>query len=79
MTRNTTAIPHPVRRIASTTALAVALAIPLALAPVLTTPAHAFFGGFGRIVYDPTNHAENLLTAARSLEQINNQIASLQN
>ena len=35
--------------------------------------------GFGRIVYDPTNHAENLLTAARTLEQINNQIAQLQN
>jgi P-type conjugative transfer protein TrbJ len=46
---------------------------------VFTTPAHAFFGGFGRIVYDPTNHAENLLTAARTLEQINNQITSLQN
>lgn len=57
--------------------LALALATPLA--PVLTTPAHAFFGGFGGIVYDPTNHAENLLTAARSLEQINNQIAQLQN
>ena len=57
--------------------LALALATPLA--PVLTTPAHAFFGGFGRIVYDPTNHAENLLTAARFLEQINNQIAQLQN
>lgn len=42
-------------------------------------PAHAFFGGFGGIVYDPTNHAENLLTAARTLEQINNQIAQLQN
>ncbi|KGJ10060.1 P-type conjugative transfer protein TrbJ [Paracoccus versutus] len=66
-------------RVASTAALALALAAPLALAPILTTPAHAFFGGFGRIVYDPTNHAENLLTAARTLEQINNQIASLQN
>jgi P-type conjugative transfer protein TrbJ len=66
-------------RVASTAALALALAAPLALAPILTTPAHAFFGGFGRIVYDPTNHAENLLTAARTLEQIDNQIASLQN
>ena len=56
-----------------------ALALVTPLAPVLTTPAHAFFGGFGGIVYDPTNHAENLLTAARSLEQINNQIAQLQN
>lgn len=75
MTRNT----RPILRMANATALAVALAAPMALAPVFTTPAHAFFGGFSGIVYDPTNHAENLLTAARTLEQINNQIASLQN
>ena len=66
-------------RVAGASAHALALAAPLALAPVFTAPAHAFFGGFGRIVYDPTNHAENLLTAARTLEQINNQITSLQN
>ncbi|KGJ08588.1 P-type conjugative transfer protein TrbJ [Paracoccus versutus] len=66
-------------RVVGTSLLALTLAAPLALAPILATPAHAFFGGFGRIVYDPTNHAENLLTAARTLEQINNQIASLQN
>lgn len=65
-------------RIASASALALALTAPLALTPMFTTPAHAFFG-IGRIVYDPTNHAENLLTAARTLEQINNQITSLQN
>ena len=51
----------------------------IALSPVTAPPAHALFGGFGGIVYDPTNHAENLLTAARTLEQINNQIAQLQN
>ena len=67
-----------ITRMASASALALALAAPLALAPMFTTPAHAFFG-IGRIVYDPTNHAENLLTAARTLEQINNQITSLQN
>ncbi|WP_448662499.1 P-type conjugative transfer protein TrbJ [Sphingomonas sp. CJ20] len=39
-------------------------------------PAHAQFGG---IVYDPTNYSQNVLTAARTLEQINNQIRSLQN
>ncbi|MFC0812961.1 P-type conjugative transfer protein TrbJ [Paracoccus panacisoli] len=66
-------------RMVSASALALALAAPMVLAPVFTTPAYAFFGGFGRIVYDPTNHAENLLTAARTLEQINNQITSLQN
>ncbi|MGF3021898.1 P-type conjugative transfer protein TrbJ [Methylobacterium aquaticum] len=70
---------HTFPRIARASMLALTLATPMALAPVLVTPAHAFFGGFGRIVYDPTNHAENLLTAARTLEQINNQIASLQN
>ncbi|WP_054310779.1 P-type conjugative transfer protein TrbJ [Mesorhizobium sp. 1M-11] len=32
-----------------------------------------------RIVFDPSNYAQNVLTAARSLEQINNQIQSLQN
>ena len=54
------------------------LAAPLALSPNLTAPAYAQFG-FGRIVFDPSNYAENVLTAARTLEQINNQIQSLQN
>ena len=54
------------------------LAAPLALSPILTAPAYAQFG-FGRIVFDPSNYAENVLTAARTLEQINNQITSLQN
>ncbi len=31
------------------------------------------------IVFDPSNYAQNLLTAARSLQQISNQIQSLQN
>ena len=42
----------------------------------MAPPAHAQFGG---IVYDPTNYAQNLLTATRALQQINNQITSLQN
>jgi len=33
----------------------------------------------GMTVFDPSNYAQNLLTAARSLQQINNQIQSLQN
>lgn len=40
---------------------------------VPTTPARAI------IVFDPSNYSQNLLTAARSLQQINNQIHSLQN
>ena len=67
----------PVSRYVSASVLALTLAMPVALSPMLASPAHAF--GFGRIVYDPTNYAQNLLTAARTLEQINHQITSLQN
>ncbi|WP_171181024.1 P-type conjugative transfer protein TrbJ [Ruegeria sp. HKCCD8929] len=71
----------PDRQAPSLTFTAALLASALALTPVLTTPAQAFFfgGGGGRIVYDPQNHAESILSAARALEQINNQIAQLQN
>lgn len=31
------------------------------------------------VVFDPSNYGENLLTAARALEQINNQVRSLEN
>lgn len=43
----------------------------------MTTPMASaqFFGG--GVVYDPANHAENILTAVRTLEQINNQIQQL--
>jgi len=41
-------------------------------------PVQAQFG-LGGIVYDPSNYAQNVLTAARTLEQINNQIRMLQN
>ena len=47
--------------------------IALATVTVAVTPASAI------IVYDPTNYAQNVLTAARTLEQINNQIRQLQN
>ena len=65
-------------KIVGASALALALAVPVALSPMLASPAYAQFG-FGRIVYDPSNYAQNVLTAARTLEQINNQITSLQN
>ncbi len=57
--------------------LSLILAAFAAIVPV--QKAYAFFGGGGDIVYDPTNHAENLLTAARTLEMIHNQIQQLQN
>ncbi len=53
-------------------------ALLLATAPLISVPsAHAQF--FGGVVFDPTNYGQNLLTAIRSLEQINNQIRQLQN
>lgn len=48
-----------------------------ALALSAATPSDAFI--LGGIVYDPTNHAENLLTAARTLQMINNQVKQLAN
>lgn len=44
---------------------------------VSSAPAQAQFGL--SIVYDPSNYAQNVLTAARALQQINNQIQSLEN
>ncbi|BCH20958.1 P-type conjugative transfer protein TrbJ [Mesorhizobium sp. L-8-3] len=48
-------------------------AAPLVISPMVGTPAHAI------IVFDPSNYAQNVLTAARTLEQITHQITSLQN
>ena len=39
-----------------------------------SSPARAQF-----TVFDPSNYTQNLLTAARTLQQVNNQIRSLQN
>ncbi|WP_417281662.1 P-type conjugative transfer protein TrbJ [Brevundimonas faecalis] len=64
------------RKPLATRIAAVMLATPIALSPMFAMPAHAQFGG---IVYDPSNYAQNVLTAARSLQQITNQITSLQN
>ncbi|MHB0713261.1 P-type conjugative transfer protein TrbJ [Roseomonas mucosa] len=63
------------RRFRSRAALTAAslLTVPLALSPIVTTPAYAI------IVFDPSNYAQNVLQAARALQQINQQITSLQN
>ncbi|WP_352785530.1 P-type conjugative transfer protein TrbJ [Mesorhizobium sp. M0643] len=55
-----------IRRKAAAGAIAVAMALSSAPASAL-------------IVFDPRNYAENLLSASRALEQIHNQITSLQN
>ena len=51
-----------------------AAASAVALSLAVTSPAFAQW-----IVFDPNNYAQNVLTAARELQQINNQITSLQN
>nr|WP_319798413.1 P-type conjugative transfer protein TrbJ [Nitrobacter sp.] len=56
------------------TAFAGAAAIAVLAASV---PAQAQFGS--GIVFDPTNYAQNVLTAARELQQINNQIQQIEN
>lgn len=54
--------------------LAPALIAAILAFPPIASPAQA-----QRVVYDPTNHAQNVLQAARALEHINNQLASLAN
>lgn len=61
------AIPAALRAAALTAVTLGAVALPL-------QPAAAQLS-----VFDPTNYAQNLLQAARALQQINNQVKSLQN
>lgn len=61
------------RRTIIVTLLGAATTASLVMA-VHTSPASAQI-----TVYDPTNFSQNVLTAARTLQQINNQIRSLQN
>ncbi|MDZ5450524.1 P-type conjugative transfer protein TrbJ [Labrys sp. ZIDIC5] len=50
------------------------LSVPLALSPItVTTPAHAI------TVFDPWNYSQNILTAARTLQSITQQVTQLQN
>jgi P-type conjugative transfer protein TrbJ len=51
---------------------AMMIAVPVLVAITAVQPASAL------IVYDPSNYAQNVLTAARTLQQINNQIQSIQ-
>lgn len=53
----------------TSTAVALSGAVPV----IIATPAHAI------IVFDPSNYAQNVIQAARALQQITNQITSLQN
>jgi P-type conjugative transfer protein TrbJ len=58
-------------------ALAFASTIALAAPALLLAPASPARAAMP--VFDPTNYAQNLLQAARALEQVNNQVRSLQN
>ena len=53
---------------------AAALAASAALSLGLAVPAHAQW-----TVFDPTNYSQNVLTAARELQQIQNQVTQIQN
>lgn len=64
-----------VRKMRRATLVAAAvLSLPLSISPLLTAPASAQW-----IVFDPNNFSQNILTAARELQQINNQIQMLTN
>lgn len=65
---------HPTLRRALFAATVFALPIATSFSPVAAPTAHA-----GITVFDPSNYSQNILQAARALEQINNQIAQIQN
>lgn len=62
----------PVPRKLSNTVAAVALSLVLAVNGSKRLEAQV-------VVFDPSNYSQNILTAARALDQINNQIKSLEN
>lgn len=67
----------PVRKCLIAAAMALGACGSLVMGLVMTTtPAHAQFGG---VVFDPSNYAQNILTAARTLQTVNQQIQQLQN
>ena len=67
----------PTRKHILAAALALGTGGSLAMGLMTTaTPAQAQFGG---VVFDPSNYAQNILTAARTLQTVNQQIRQLQN
>lgn len=51
----------------------------IALSLIVFAPSTAMSPASAQIVFDPSNYAQNVLTAARELQQINNQIQMLTN
>lgn len=68
----------PTRRhlVAAVLGLGACGSLGMGVVTMTATPAHAQFGG---IVFDPSNYAQNILTAARTLQSVNQQIKQLQN
>ena len=62
------------RRICATALSAAITGVTIAAVAAAPTPAFAQW-----TVFDPSNYSQNILTAARTLQQINNQIRMLQN
>lgn len=58
-------------------AMAVALVLAASANPIIAPPSHGFFGF--SIVFDPQNYGQNVMTAARTLQTIRNQVRQLQN
>jgi type IV secretion system protein TrbJ len=64
---------HKTARFRTVRFVAALLSAPIAVAPMLATPAQAL------TVFDPWNYSQNILTAARTLQEVNQQITQLQN
>ncbi len=67
-------IMHEMRCARCAIAVAAMLPASVILSVLIATPASAQW-----IVFDPTNYAQNVLTAARELQQVDNEIQSLTN
>ena len=68
--------PHRKHMIAALLGLGACGALGMGAMTITASPAHAQFGG---VVFDPRNYAQNILTAARTLQTVNQQIQQLQN
>jgi len=69
-------IPTRQHLIAAALGLGACGSLGMGVMTMTATPAHAQFGD---VVFDPSNYAQNILTAARTLQSVNQQIQQLQN
>jgi P-type conjugative transfer protein TrbJ len=69
-------IPTRKHVIAAVLSLGACGSLGMSVITMTATPAHAQLGS---VVFDPSNYAQNILTAARTLQSVNQQIQQLQN